>query len=148
MTTEYVFKFRRGTTAEWVDSNPVLASGEPGVELDTGSFKIGNGVAAWSALPYFSNDDFVSAMIDAAIANAVLEGVPGPPGPQGPAGPTGATGPQGSAGAQGPKGDTGNTGATGAQGPAGASYTGPTITVSTTAPSTPTIGDVWIDTSS
>jgi hypothetical protein len=169
VTTEYTFKFRRGTIAEWVDSNPVLFAGEPGVELDTGKFKIGNGVAAWLALPYFSNDQFVAAMIDAAIADAVLDGVPGPPGPQGPTGPTGATGaqgpagatgaqgpagatgaqgPTGPAGAQGPKGDTGNTGATGAQGPAGASYTGPTITVSATAPLTPAVGDVWIDTSS
>jgi|ERR1043165_6105864 hypothetical protein len=129
MTTEYVFKLRRGSAAEWTENNPVLFSGEPGVELDTGKFKIGNGVAAWLSLPYFSNDLLVSLMISDAIEAAVLDGVPGPPGPPG---------------VQGPKGDTGNTGA---QGNPGVDYTGPTITVSSTAPSSPSVGDVWIDTS-
>jgi hypothetical protein len=47
-------QLRRGTAAEWTAANPVLAQGEPGVETDTGKQKFGNGVAAWSALPYAS----------------------------------------------------------------------------------------------
>lgn len=43
---------RRGTAAQWTSSNPVLASGEPGAELDTGRFKVGDGVSTWSNLPY------------------------------------------------------------------------------------------------
>lgn len=136
MTTKsFIFQLRRGTAAEWAEKNPVLRSGEPGVAIDTQRLKLGNGITPWNSLPYISNDNIVAEM----IAAAVIEGVPGPQGPQGPAGP------------QGPKGDTGNTGATGAQGPqgpAGTSYTGPKITVSNTAPSSPTVGDVWIDTSS
>ena len=80
------------------------------------------------------------------------------PGPQGPQGATGAQGPQGiqgTTGAQGPKGDTG---ATGAQGPQGATGTtgsqgpqgiqgpaGPATfaSIGTTAPATPTVGQLW-----
>lgn len=45
-------QLRRGTAAEWVDANPVLADGEPGVERDTGKQKVGDGVTAWASLPY------------------------------------------------------------------------------------------------
>lgn len=148
----YTFQFRRGTAAEWALKNSILHAGEIGFELDTKRFKIGTGSLAWTALPYFDNHDIILQMIQ----DAVIEGVPGPPGPQGiqgvpgptgPAGPTGSTGPQGIQGAKGDTGDTGDTGPTGPQGIPGASYTGPTITVSNTAPSSPAIGDVWIDTS-
>lgn len=44
---------RRGTAAAWTSAGSVvLAAGEPGFETDTGKFKIGNGVTAWSALAY------------------------------------------------------------------------------------------------
>lgn len=46
------FEFRRGTAAQWTSANPVLGSGEPGVETDTGMFKIGNGSTAWTSLGY------------------------------------------------------------------------------------------------
>lgn len=148
----FVFQFRRGSAAEWTTINPVLRAGETGIVLDTQRFKIGNGLTHWVDLPYFDNHDLVLQM----IADAVIEGVPGPQGPQGPVGPqgpqgaTGAQGPQGSTGAtgaQGPQGPQGITGAQGPQGVPGTSYTGPTITVSNTAPSSPAINDIWIDTS-
>lgn len=41
---------RRGTAAEWTSVNPVLAAGEIGFETDTGKFKMGDGVNAWSSL--------------------------------------------------------------------------------------------------
>jgi lysophospholipase L1-like esterase len=50
-------QLRRGTAAQWVSSNPVLAQGEPGIETDTGKQKFGNGVTAWLALPYASKGD-------------------------------------------------------------------------------------------
>jgi len=153
VTRKFAFKFRRGSALEWLDKNPVLGSGEPGVELGTGKFKIGNGVAPWSDLPYFSNDEVIELMIAAALDDAVLEGVPGPAGPtgpQGPQGPIGLTGPQGPAGPTGATGATGPTGPkgdTGDTGPSGTDYSGPNITVSSTAPASPSVGDVWIDTS-
>ena len=45
-------QLRRGGAQEWVNSNPTLAQGELGVELDTGRFKIGDGVSAWNSLRY------------------------------------------------------------------------------------------------
>ena len=43
-------KLRRGTEAQWIAANPVLASGEPSYAIDTNTFKIGNGVDVWSDL--------------------------------------------------------------------------------------------------
>lgn len=47
-------KFRRSTAALWTSNNPVLFEGEAGYETDTGKFKIGDGVTAWSGLVYSS----------------------------------------------------------------------------------------------
>lgn len=157
-------------------ANPVLQSGEPGVETDTGKLKIGNGVGHWLQLGYLSGEgapgeDGLSAYQVAVnqgfvgTADQWLLSLHGPQGPQGipgldgddgvagdigPQGPTGPTGATGATGPQGPTGATGSTGATGPQGPtgpAGADYSGPTITVASSAPSSPSVGDVWIDTS-
>lgn len=68
---------RHGTAAQWTTANPVLASGEMGVETDTNKFKIGNGALQWSALPY--------------------GGLVGPQGTVGPQGPQGVQGPVGQA---------------------------------------------------
>jgi hypothetical protein len=45
-------QFRRDTSVSWTFANPVLASGEMGIELDTKQFKIGDGTTRWSLLPY------------------------------------------------------------------------------------------------
>lgn len=45
-------QLRRGTSTEWTAVNPTLSSGEPGVETDTGKFKLGNGTDDWNTLPY------------------------------------------------------------------------------------------------
>jgi hypothetical protein len=56
-------QFRRDTSVTWTFANPVLASGEMGIELDTKQFKIGDGRTHWRDLPY--------------------GGIQGPPGPAG-----------------------------------------------------------------
>jgi len=44
---------RRGTAQQWTSNGTVvLAAGEPGVETDTGKFKIGDGTLTWLNLPY------------------------------------------------------------------------------------------------
>ncbi len=43
-------QLRRGTAAEWALANPVLADGEPGVNTDDLSYKIGDGVTPWNSL--------------------------------------------------------------------------------------------------
>ena len=45
-------QLRRGGAQEWSNSNPILAQGELGIELDTGRFKIGDGVTPWNTLRY------------------------------------------------------------------------------------------------
>jgi len=150
-TIDFTFKWRRGPAAEWTADNPKLSDGEPGFEEDTGKFKMGDGIHYWSDLPYFINQTQIQALIDSAVINGVagksayevavdngfvgtqsqwLASLVGPQGPTGATGATGATGPQGPAGAD------------------GTSYTGPNITASSTTPSSPSSGDVWIDLSS
>lgn len=53
-------ELRRGTAAAWISANTVLAAGEPGLETDTGQYKIGDGTTAWNSLNY-SGVRFASA---------------------------------------------------------------------------------------
>lgn len=46
---------KRGTAAQWIESDPVLADGEFGVETDTTRVKIGDGVNTWTELSYFAD---------------------------------------------------------------------------------------------
>lgn len=130
-------QLRRGTASEWSTVNPTLASGEMGVETDTGRFKVGNGQTAWNGLPYSSGPAGATGPQGATGAAGSPGGATGPTGLQGATGPTGITGPQGATGATGPIGITGatgigTTGATGVEGPTGPSgvsvtgATGPT----------------------
>jgi hypothetical protein len=99
----YRIILRRDTSANWTTNDPVLLSGEPGYETDTGYFKIGDGLSTWTNLDFYM-------------------------GATGPQGESGATGPQGESGATGPQGESGATGPqgeSGATGPAGAGTTGP-----------------------
>lgn len=61
------FKLRRDTAANWTSANPTLASGEPGLETDTGKLKFGNGATPWTSLTYFPG-----ALDAAAIASGTL----------------------------------------------------------------------------
>ena len=49
MTT---IKIKRGTSVSWAATNPLLSAGEPGVEIDTGQMKVGDGTTYWNDLPY------------------------------------------------------------------------------------------------
>ena len=44
--------FARDTAQNWTNANPILKAGEPGYEIDSGYFKIGNGINEWNELPY------------------------------------------------------------------------------------------------
>lgn len=74
------FRLRRGYAADWTADNPILAPGEPGFELDTGKFKIGDGVEDWHTLPYHLNDAATTALVQSIVDAAVLNGVQGPQG--------------------------------------------------------------------
>ena len=48
-------QLRKGLASQWAaNSSIVLASGEPGLEIDTGRLKIGNGSTQWGSLQYAS----------------------------------------------------------------------------------------------
>ena len=49
-------KLRRDTAANWLDANPILAAGEPGLETDTGKVKYGDGETAYADLPHAGGD--------------------------------------------------------------------------------------------
>ena len=120
------------------------------------------------AIPEAALDSTVQTKINAVAGPT---GATGPQGPTGAVGATGALGATGLMGATGPQGASGIQGMTGATGPVGpqavsadagnlltlgtdsrvmlaeAALPVPKITVSATQPTSPNIGDVWIDTS-
>jgi hypothetical protein len=66
-------KHRRATGAQWLAEDPVLVAGELGIETDAASLrgKYGNGVSAWSALPYTElgqRPDFEAVQFNIAAA--------------------------------------------------------------------------------
>ena len=63
---------RRGTASEWTSANPILASGELGVESDTNLFKFGNGSTAWTSLDYANNSDVAISEISQDAINTAL----------------------------------------------------------------------------
>lgn len=65
---QFTFKLRRGNAAQWTAVNPILAEGEPGVEVDTDKFKIGNGVDHWNDLAYYLSETSINTYIDAEVA--------------------------------------------------------------------------------
>lgn len=63
------------TSAQWSNANPVLMSGEMGVESDTQKYKIGDGVTKWSNLPYVSGvtvDEVLNATSLNPVANKTV----------------------------------------------------------------------------
>lgn len=91
-----LIQYRRDMSAAWTAANPILAQGEPALELDTGLKKIGDGVTPWDSLAYEASGG----------------------GGQGPKGDRGDQGPQGPQGPKGDKGDKGDPGSGGASTPA------------------------------
>jgi hypothetical protein len=50
-------QWRRDTAANWTSNNPTLGEGEAGLETDSGKWKMGDGVTAWTSLPYRGTDN-------------------------------------------------------------------------------------------
>lgn len=53
-------RFREDTAANWASTNPILASSEPGREIDTNIFKIGDGIRHWNDLPAYDTAEIIS----------------------------------------------------------------------------------------
>ena len=73
----YRIILRRDSSVNWEANNPVLLSGEPGYEINTGNLNIGDGSSTWTDLAYYAG----------------TTGDTGATGPIGITGATGATGP-------------------------------------------------------
>lgn len=65
---------RRGLAAEWDLSEYVLSAGEIGVAVDTGGFKVGDGVNIWSELPN-PYDSAYLPLAGTAANSALLGGI-------------------------------------------------------------------------
>ena len=67
-----LIQFRLDTAANWTAANPILAQGEPAIEIDTRKEKIGNGVTAWNDLAYKSLADVDSMYLGFYATEAAL----------------------------------------------------------------------------
>ena len=56
MAKYYGYQLRIDSTLNWYASNPRLALGEPGIDINLLRFKIGNGIDRWNELPYMNSD--------------------------------------------------------------------------------------------
>jgi hypothetical protein len=130
MATNVTFQLRRGLSTQWTSAGTTLAAGEPGVEIDTGKFKLGDGVRSWNNLPYFVPQVLLQAGAtgstgaqgvtgSGATGAQGVTGIPGTAGATGPQGLPGVTGIPGTAGATGPQGLPGVTGIPGTAGVTG-----------------------------
>jgi hypothetical protein len=74
MPAKTVIQLRRDTSTNWTTTNPTLASGEMGVELDTFKIKIGDGSTSWNLLPYASGSGLIE--LDGGNATSIYGGIP------------------------------------------------------------------------
>jgi len=66
-------KQRLDTAANWTSADTVLLAGEIGIESDTGYWKLGDGVTAWTTLPYIPGTQLSYPIVNADIdANAEI----------------------------------------------------------------------------
>jgi len=56
-------QLRRDIAANWVNVNPILSSGEIGIDLTTDNIKIGDGITTWNSLGYFSEGSDAEGVI-------------------------------------------------------------------------------------
>ena len=60
---------RQGTASEWTERNPILSSGEYGLETDTYLIKIGDNINDWQHLPYLNklNASYFERLADGSL---------------------------------------------------------------------------------
>lgn len=67
-------RFREDTAENWALANPVLDSAEPGYELDTGFYKIGDGKTDWNNLDYANTNSGLSSSNSNGIKESPADG--------------------------------------------------------------------------
>lgn len=53
-------QIRRDTSVNWTTVNPILADGEPGLEIDTNQVKYGDGNSTWITLSYAATNQLTN----------------------------------------------------------------------------------------
>ena len=69
---DFRFKLRYDTDANWTTQNPVLEEGEPGVNSDDYSLKLGDGITPWNDLPYVTENTVSGAVASATAAATAM----------------------------------------------------------------------------
>ncbi len=67
-------QLRRDSAANWAGSDPIMADGEIGVDLDVMLPKIGNGTDVWSVLPFMGGGDAERGGVAYDAANTYVIG--------------------------------------------------------------------------
>jgi hypothetical protein len=62
-------RVRRDSASNWTTTNPVLGSGEFGLETGTNLLKIGDGAKTWTTLPYLTNTQAIRKASDTPRAS-------------------------------------------------------------------------------
>lgn len=73
--TTYRIAVRRDLASAWLSEDPTLSQGEFGYETDTRRMKIGDGLNAWSLLPYHvgvTGDDDITSGTLATVTNLTV----------------------------------------------------------------------------
>jgi len=73
-------QLRRDTAANWARINPILADGEPGLDITNNKTKYGDGTTEWNLLPFSSGGDPVRLVNDTAVVTLDANGVLNVPG--------------------------------------------------------------------
>lgn len=72
MPRVWELRIRRDYANRWMETNPILADGEPGYEKDTCRLKVGDGVRPWDTLRYIAEQSTEPEPLDdAAIIQIV-----------------------------------------------------------------------------
>lgn len=64
MAIKNLIQLRKGSSSEWSNVNPILASGEPGYDFTNNIIKVGDGVTSWNNLSSISASSSGSGSVD------------------------------------------------------------------------------------
>jgi len=74
-------QLRRDTASNWTRINPILADGEPGLDITNNKLKMGDGTTAWANLPYLVASSETTRLVNgSASATLGSDGVLSVPG--------------------------------------------------------------------
>lgn len=67
-------QLRRDTAANWSRINPILADGEPGLDITNNKIKLGDGTTAWNSLTYLSSQEHTRLVNGSKVVTLQTDG--------------------------------------------------------------------------